>query len=180
MKGFIHIAASEFAATLLPLGFVPGVANREVVYDWAHPVKPEFKVRVYTSLSIGATECREAGADAIRVCAVYVAPSGKTFGVGKTTRVNRTGYPAAVLSRMLCRIGDVRLLLEGYVKVEPCKCGSPRWPDSGNCMAKCWSKGTSYKPYVPKKTFSGYKPKFGSYGWKNNEDVGVDYGPDGD
>ena len=57
------------------------------------------EVRVLTSIFNG--EMRRKDKDAIRVCATYTNSAGQTRGLGKTTRINRTGDTDAITGRLL-------------------------------------------------------------------------------
>jgi hypothetical protein len=113
---FVTVSAETFAATFTKAGFAPTTAYNEVVYERAHTADPRFVVRVYTSLSLGASVARGNGADAIRACLVFRDPiTGKTRGMGKTVRVNRTGTEAGVMERSLERAREMWNLASGYV-----------------------------------------------------------------
>lgn len=106
MPSFVTLTAAQFDAKFLTAGFTKTTAYREVVYTRAHR-DSRYTIKVYSSLTVGADQTRDVGADAIRVCLVFTAPTGKTYGVGKATRVNRVGTPEAVLDRTIVRAREM-------------------------------------------------------------------------
>lgn len=133
---FTSVTAAAFDSTLTPKGFVKTLANKEVVFTRAHDKNPDFKIMVYSSLTDGASEVREVGSDAIRVCLVYT-HNGKTHGIGKSKRVYREGEEKRIMERMVERAREMYILANKTMKGGLCSCGSPRWEDSGRCMARC-------------------------------------------
>ena len=117
----------------------------EIVY--AKPLKsnPRYMVAVYTSCDQrgGAYAAKKKGSDAIRIAGLYINNNGKTKGVIKNTRVNRTGDANSISKRMLSRIAKTFHELNES-KVEICEdCGSPKFiSKKGNlvCTEVCWSK----------------------------------------
>ena len=90
--------AKRLTKMLLSSGFtVDTSATGETVFE--RPVDGvSARVRVLTSIVNG--ECRQKGADAIRVCAV-LDNNGETRGLVKSTRVNRTGDQDGITGRVL-------------------------------------------------------------------------------
>ena len=90
--------AKRLTKMLLSSGFtVDTSASGETVFE--RPVDGvSARVRVLTSIVNG--ECRQKGADAIRVCAV-LDNNGETRGLVKSTRVNRTGDQDGITGRVL-------------------------------------------------------------------------------
>ena len=90
--------AKRLTKMLLSSGFtVDTSATGETVFE--RPVDGvSARVRVLTSIVNG--ECRQKGADAIRVCAVLDS-NGETRGLVKSTRVNRTGDQDGITGRVL-------------------------------------------------------------------------------
>ena len=90
--------AKRLTKMLLSSGFtVDTSATGETVFE--RPVDGvSARVRVLTSIVNG--ECRQKGADAIRVCAV-LDHGGETRGLVKSTRVNRTGDQDGITGRVL-------------------------------------------------------------------------------
>jgi hypothetical protein len=90
--------AKRLTKMLLSSGFtVDTSASGETVFE--RPVDGvSARVRVLTSIVNG--ECRQKGADAIRVCAVLDS-NGETRGLVKSTRVNRTGDQDGITGRVL-------------------------------------------------------------------------------
>ena len=62
------------------------------------------KIKVFTS--VVGTEARNVGYDAIKVAAIYETKAGKTRGLTKDRRVNRTGNMEDIVERMLERMRD--------------------------------------------------------------------------
>jgi len=83
---------------------------------------------------------REAGKDAIRVCAVYTsARTGKEKGIAKETRINRVGDIDDIVERAY-----VRMRSAYGSAMNPCrcpKCGSPTFMSKNKnqvCADLCW------------------------------------------
>jgi hypothetical protein len=118
----------------------PYMAER--IYARADGLPPGMKVQVYTTV-IGdgenvPIEVRASGKDAIRVCAVYVTKDGKTRGLSKETRINRTGNVEDICERMLTRM---RKAWKVCTSSEHCKCGAPKFVTKKNtlcCSEICW------------------------------------------
>ena len=90
--------AKRLTKMLLSSGFtVDASASGETVFERPVDGAPA-RVRVLTSIVNG--ECRQKGADAIRVCAVLDS-NGETRGLVKSTRVNRTGDQDGITGRVL-------------------------------------------------------------------------------
>ena len=90
--------AKRLTKMLLSSGFtVDASASGETVFERPVDGAPA-RVRVLTSIVNG--ECRQKGADAIRVCAV-LDHGGETRGLVKSTRVNRTGDQDGITGRVL-------------------------------------------------------------------------------
>ena len=95
------------------------------------------KIKVFTS--VVGTEARNVGYDAIKVAAVYTTKDGKTKGLTKDRRVNRTGNMEDIVDRMLERMRESWKA----VKTGECcnRCGAPKFTaKSGNtvCAEICW------------------------------------------
>lgn len=133
---FVEISAESIAAKFAAAGFTRSVRRSEVTYERAHS-NPKFRIVVYTSLTEGQNVTRAKGSDAIRA-ALVMDHNGKTRGVTKTQRVNRTGTPDAVLDRALSRARDLWYETNEMIKRGLCgNCGAPRYADSGRCAAFC-------------------------------------------
>lgn len=128
---------------LVARGFAPNTADKakggEVVYS--RDAGEGMAVVVYSSIDWTEGRVRGNGKDAIRVAGVYTASDGKTRGVCKDTRVNRTGTVDAIVNRMMSRGAAV------WTKVGEtprCRCcGAPTFiAKSGNavCAEICWTK----------------------------------------
>jgi len=102
MPHFVSVPAETIETFLQSKGFSRSVVHNEVVYERAHSENPRVKVKVYTSIRIGADVARRRGKDSIKVCTV-VEGTRKSYGIGKFPRVHRTGSPEKVLDRMLQR-----------------------------------------------------------------------------
>lgn len=133
---FVTVPAEKFAEKFTAAGFKPSASRTEVVYERPHN-DPRYTIKVYTSLSLNAAETRGVGADAIRVCLVFTGKNGKTVGVGKATRVNRTGSVEGVLERTIERAREMWALANESSRTGVCKCGALKWADSGRCTARC-------------------------------------------
>tara|TARA_A100001011_G_C14276819_1_gene829660 strand:- start:1362 stop:1919 length:558 start_codon:yes stop_codon:yes gene_type:complete len=118
----------------------PYMAER--VYARVDGLPPGMKVQVYTTV-IGdgknvPIEVRASGKDAIRVCAVYVTKDGMTRGLGKETRVNRTGNIEDIIDRMVERMRKAWMTCK---TAQRCHCGAPKFVTKNNklcCSEICW------------------------------------------
>lgn len=148
-----RLLASELLGTLEEMGFVRCERletkfgdNSEVVY--AKPLKENtrYVIAVYTSCNQagGAYVARAKGKDAIRVAGLYINKEGRTVGVIKNSRVNRTSTTSEICNRMNKRIEDsfdqLRELISENVNACP-DCGAPTFVSKkGNtvCSDFCW------------------------------------------
>lgn len=145
------LSRGELALSLISkmeeCGFVhlPVEGTYEAVYHRPIPTRKGVEVRVYTSIEQGrlGPECRGVGADAIRVCAVYVSPkTGQTRGLARAeARVHRVGETEDIVSRTHSRMREVwGIAIQG----EQCpKCGAPFFlSKKGNkvCADVCWAQ----------------------------------------
>jgi len=112
---YVPVSAQSIENLLSSKGFTRTVQNREVVYVFAHKMDPSVKVKVYTSLRVGADMARGCGQDAIRVCTVFENDQ-KSFGIGKFPKVLRTGSEQAVLTRLLERAREAYLRGTEFVR----------------------------------------------------------------
>ena len=78
----------------------------EIVYAKPLAGNPRYMVAVYTSCNQagGTFIARAKGKDAIRVAGLVIKSDGKTAGVIKNTRVNRTNTSSEICKRMVERI----------------------------------------------------------------------------
>lgn len=79
------------------------VQGREVVLYVENPQEIDLRVEIFTSVTDGEEEVRQAGSDAIRVLAVYDDMCGKRFPLvqkGESTRVLRVGSVESILERI--------------------------------------------------------------------------------
>ena len=115
----------------------------EKIYARVDGLPPGMKVQVYTTV-IGdneniPVEVRASGKDAIRVAAVYVTKDGKTRGLSKETRVNRTGNIKDITERMLERMRNAWMTCQ---TAQSCHdCGAPKFVTKNNklcCSEICW------------------------------------------
>lgn len=107
MPTFQPVTMQHFQV-MIDKGFVPvDQPVGEIVLCRRHERDNQLVIKVYTSIPRGETECRQAGADAIRVALVREYPNGTSRGVGKTKRVNRTGPAEGVIERVLQRARDL-------------------------------------------------------------------------
>ena len=100
-------------------------------------------VKVFTSVIGGSNnvplEVRKEGKDAIRVCATYTTRNGKSRGLVKETRVNRTGNIDDIVNRMHQRMRSAYKSAKSGDKCH--KCGAPKFvTKKGNtcCAEICW------------------------------------------
>ena len=111
----------------------------EAVY--AKQVNGRHIVVVYTSCNqrSGAWEARNNGKDAIRVAALYVMENGKTRGLSKFKRINRTGMIDAIVDRVSERVAEARKTGEHPNICN--KCGSTKFLTKKGtycCVKFCW------------------------------------------
>ena len=117
----------------------------EIVYAKPVPSNNRYMVVVYTSCDQqgGAYAAKKKGADAIRVAGLYINDEGKTKGIIKNTRVNRSGEPKNVSKRMMLRVAKTLHDLNEN-NINTCNdCGAPMFTSKkGNlvCSDICWSK----------------------------------------
>jgi hypothetical protein len=120
-----------------------GTSHREIVFS--RPIADTgIRVQVWSTIVPGGwsgRQVRGAGADAIRVTAVYKTKEGKDRGVVSSTRVHRTGEVGGIVDRTLERARGV------WTKArtgERCHhCGAPKFTaKSGKlvCAEICWTK----------------------------------------
>ena len=101
------------------------------------------QVRVYTTVIGGDNDVpfqvRAEGKDAIRVCATYTTRDGKSRGLAKETRVNRTGNIDDIVDRMYQRM---RSAYKTGTDGKRCRdCGAPMFVTKNNklcCAEICW------------------------------------------
>jgi hypothetical protein len=101
-------------------------------------VKEGIKVRVYTSVDKRDGLIRACGEDAIRVCTLYRTREGDVRGIGKETRVHRTGDINMIVVRLVERIAKAK---EALKEMPICHCGAPQFKSKkGNmvCADLCW------------------------------------------
>jgi len=117
----------------------------EIVYAKPLDSNNRYIVAVYTSCDQfgGAYAVKKKGADAIRICGLYIDNSGKEKGIIKNTRVNRVGENHDIAKRMMKRVAKTfHELAEN--NIECCSdCGAPKFTSRrGNlvCSEVCWSK----------------------------------------
>ena len=99
---FVELKRETLENFLSSKGFSRTVQNREVVYVFSHKADPSVKVKIFTSLTDGASSARSCGEDAIRVCTVFES-NAKKFGIGKFPKILRTGSEEAILERIITR-----------------------------------------------------------------------------
>jgi hypothetical protein len=147
-----RLVAAEILSVLNENGFVRCKKletkygdNSEIVY--AKPLKSNKRkmVVVYTSCNQvgGAFTLKKKGKDAIRIAGLMIDEDGKTVGIVKNKRVNRSGETAGICKRMTERIVKTYMELKNNNE-EHCKeCGSIKFiSKKGNyvCSKFCWSK----------------------------------------
>lgn len=105
------------------------------------PCPGQMTVRVYSSILFN-DDMRTAGKDSIKVAAVYVNTDGRTRGIGKDTRIHRTGTIERILERLNGRMANVTAKAEHPDHRCP-DCGAPKFKSKkGNmvCPEFCWNK----------------------------------------
>ena len=102
---FVEVPAAAIRERLAAAGFhlTPNAFGNEEVYARSHNRDPRYVIKVYSSIRQGSEVVRDCGADAIRVVAIFVPVSGKTYPIFKGPRVYRTGSVEKVLGRMVER-----------------------------------------------------------------------------
>jgi len=137
--------AIAIVAALSKAGFSPlSLENcNEAVYARTapHPTG-RVQIRVYTTVIKRGTsvEVRRSGKDAIRVAVVYASERPglhrKERGLGKETRVNRTGTSDAIIERMLTRMRSAWLFTKN--ELTTCdQCSAPSFRTQNDRMCCC-------------------------------------------
>ncbi len=138
-----HLAA-RIVQTLLDAGFYEewhgdeGDITKERVFTRAVDGVDGIRISVFTS--VVEEECRSAGKDAIRVCALYRSERlGTERGIVSETRVHRVGDVDAICKRMLERM---RSVWSAAKRPHRCpKCNAPTFKSKGGndvCADLCW------------------------------------------
>ena len=154
-----QLLALQILETLDTAGFTevprddPYPFGGEKIYCRTEGLPKGMKIFVYTTVindnKDGVVDVRQAGKDAIRVSAVYATKDGKTRGLSKEVRVNRTGNIEDIAERMLQRMRGAWVTC---TKAEHCKCGAPKFvTKKGNlaCAELCWlTEEEKNKPYT--------------------------------
>lgn len=113
--GALEISPLALREFLEERGFRATRQGQEVVYVLAHHVRPELKLKVYTSLDVRDGLPRPTGKDAIFVTLAWEgpeivpwpgAPPSKSVGLWKARRLHRTGELSALLSRLYDRMRE--------------------------------------------------------------------------
>ena len=134
--------ATRVEQTLLNAGFFEEwhgeVRDPTKEKTYTRQVVDGIRIVVYTS--IVGDRVRSTGKDAIRVVLVYTSERlGKDRGIGKETRIHRTGEVSAILERMLTRMRNA-----WTAGKRPCRCPQCNAPTfkakSGKdvCADLCW------------------------------------------
>lgn len=97
------VDSERFKLFLTGMGFSETIVHEELVFTKRSDVDANLVIKVYTSIAMGADVARAVGKDAIRVVVIFDNGS-KTFGVGKFSRVYRTGSHEKVEERTALRI----------------------------------------------------------------------------
>lgn len=111
MASFVPITLSQMLEFLsIKAGKVERrVQGREVVLILENPQEIDLRVEIFTSVADGEDVVRQAGADAIRVVAVYDDMCGKRFPLvrkGESTRILRVGSVESILDRLYAAAVD--------------------------------------------------------------------------
>jgi hypothetical protein len=104
MKQYVTITELEFDALLkADKGWVKTFEFGEFVYSYTLKKNPDVKVKVFSSISNGAS--KPCGKDAIRVCAINMVTQK---GILKSKRVNRVpGWDVRVKERVIETIENI-------------------------------------------------------------------------
>lgn len=79
---------------------------KEIVYVFNLKTRPDFQVRIYSSVHMDSSLSRGVGQDAIRVCAINTRTQK---GLAKSTRVNRVpGWETRVKERVIEVINKIK------------------------------------------------------------------------
>lgn len=116
---FVEVPTEAIESFLKSKGFEKSRMGQEVVYIRTHDRVPQLKVKVFTSIKVGAHQARPCGKDAIRITAAFEGKSCK-YGIYKATRTFRTGSVELVLERMYSRMKEAYQACNEWVK-ENCK-----------------------------------------------------------
>lgn len=179
----IAIDPAAIESALAGAGFTRGVTTGygagEVCYTRPHVwrARPQdartptgLCVKVFTSIDAATGAVRATGEDAIRAALVFQDANGKAWGVGKDTRVHRTGdldtiaqhaqhVDATAIKRaiasgcMLCRMLERARNMwadADACMLRPCRvCGAPVYQDSGRCIVTpCRNAGGRAAPHT--------------------------------
>lgn len=154
MGRFVEISAEELYGCLHGVGdkvkeaggtYTEKVHGREVVVELGHHSGSAAVVRVYTTLTEGASRLRACDSDAIRVV-VGVEHNGRFRPLGKSRKVLRTAptrlpeaeRPQACLDRL---VDAIRGQYKAVRQVPSCpKCGAPM-------ALRSPKKGQDYRPF---------------------------------
>jgi len=117
MGHYVEVPSEVIESFLSGKRFVRGVQGSEVVYSFAHLRDAAVKVKVYTSIRVGATRARGCGEDAIRVVVCGERP-GRSWGIAKLPRVYRTGNVDAVLARLHARMREAYTIATNYLTAQ--------------------------------------------------------------
>lgn len=141
------LLAQHVLQVCLQAGFVEeavesrGIKER-VFYRGVDP-SPGIRVRVFTTIEDdGTAACvREAGDDAIKVCAVYRSADRVDRGIVAITRINRVGTIEGICDRLLTRM---RAVYRQSISPGKCKkCGAPLFKSKKKnmvCADLCFTK----------------------------------------
>lgn len=115
---YVEVSHAAFEAFLSGKGFARTVQGNEIVYVYSHLKNSALKIKVYTSLSDGASAARSCGKDSIKVCAVF--DNGrKSFGIAKFPKVLRTGSEEGVLERVIVRAREAFSSINRFNREHP-------------------------------------------------------------
>lgn len=123
----------------------PELAER--IYTRGIGTDDRMQVCVFTTVIGGENgvpfEVRKEGKDAIRVCATYRTKDGKSRGIAKETRINRTGNIEDIIDRMHQRM---RSAYKTGSSGERChSCDAPKFTSKAGkmiCAEICWKTDT--------------------------------------
>ncbi len=144
----------------------PELAER--IYARTIGTDDRMQVRVYTTVIGGDNgvpfEVRKEGKDAIRVCATYVTKDGKSRGIAKETRINRTGNIDDIVDRMYQRMRYAYSSAASGQRYN--HCGAPKFVTKNDklCCAEIFWK-TDEQKRADELSYKS-KNKYRKRGWK--------------
>jgi hypothetical protein len=101
---YCPVQAHSIDRLLVRLKFSSSTCGREVVYERRSVRNPNVMIKVYSSVAVNGSQVRQAGRDSLKVCVVFSAPGGRSFGIGKFPPIPRVNSEESVLRRLRERL----------------------------------------------------------------------------